>query len=856
MNQHLLETDKASMTPNTSENTGAVSRESDVAEKDEGSESLFDEHFLGYVDKVDPGSISGWILDKKNPSSTVTVMLIINGRYGARVFANQYRQDVHEAGHAEGNCGFEFDLTTNEFLDFELCDADLVVEVVSDENLAVMHSGRMPSALESLSEVCKKELVAAFSLLDHPVANNGNSKETSAEFSSSRFSNGVIKSLYRSGELESTNTRSKDVPTLSPYVIFTRDRLNKHKTYEFENNPRVAIDLLIWYLEEYSFNRQPYRVPLSDEEINYCNELMVFPGAIYSFSRLHYFMLLKYKPDLNIIATLNSEEAFCAEIYEWVEGTCARLNIGDICVPAEYVDKLSSVPGFWAGLEFPLSRYYELKWSNPVECRSFDLSKPKHRGCLYLMTILGGMKNISNVRFLPDEVKRDVFSSEKLLGELDLHVLEPACSGGLDIECFENSLVAQLSENGIDFYSGDCLSRTDYGDRHHFANPHCNRLKSGLCDVQLIGPLDKASGLGQATRLSAAVLKKLPYSLNLVNFDMDNPAPSGFSTSVAHGKLSKAKVNLIHLNAESIPMVMAYSADVFSDSYNIGYFFWELDSPARCHSLALEMLDEVWVCTEYGVSQYKEHCDIPVVNVGMSYESQDVPDKSVCKDYLNEKFGINNKTTVYLSTFDSYSFVQRKNPLAVIEAFKECFQGEEDVQLLLKTQNKTLVGDPEQLKIWRGIEYAIDGDSRIRLINRTFNYDELLKFKKAADCYVSLHRSEGWGFGMIEAMTLGVPVIATNYSGNLEFCKSDNCWLIDASDRYLAENDYIFVTPGQKWAEPDISHAKDAMRECFEKSEERIRKSDSAERFTASHFSTSAISARYRNRLEEIFEGL
>ena len=817
--------------------------------------SLFSEYFHGNVDEVGVDFVRGWVVSQENNIDNVSVMLMVDGRYKARIVANNFRKDVCDAGYGDGHSGFKIDLKDYGMNQSDLCGSELVIEVASEETIAVMHSCTLPTEFGSLSKACKAQIIAAFDQFQQPdLLVEANNEQDSVVPESN--TNGLVDRLFRSSKSVSSKSSNNEIPNLSPYIVFTRDRLGQTRNFEFEDDPGTSIDLLLWYLQAYGGTRKPYKIPLSNDEINYFNEMVVMPHATYSFSRLHYYMILSAKPDLNILGVLNNKDAYLAEIYEWVEDTCQRLNVVDVCVPGEYTGLLSAVHESSRGEENPLSYYFQRRLENSQDLSCFNTNNALHRACAYLVLIIDGTANTNNIRFLPDAVKDNLFRSAEFLEQLDQNVLQPLYGSRLDIAHFTKVITKKFAKNGIDLLSGRSLSRTASGDRYEYSNPYRNRNRDTLYDIQLIGPLDKASGLGQATRLSATAIKNLPYTHNFYNFDLDNPAPEGFNSPVSSGALGKAKVNLIHLNAESVPFVLAYGEDVFTDSYNIGYFYWELDTPARCHSLALELLDEVWVCTEYGVTQYKEHCDIPVVNVGMTYESQTVPDKEVCRDYLKKEFGVSKHTIVYLATFDSFSFVQRKNPLAVVKAFRECFQGNEDVQLLLKTQNKNFVGDPEQLKIWRATERAIGDDSRIKLINRTFQYDELLKFKKATDCYVSLHRSEGWGFGMIEAMTLGVPVIATNYSGNLEFCKEDNCWLVNASEKYLSESDYIFVEPGQKWAEPDVSHAAELMRDCFENPERRKQKAECAEIFVKEKFANEVISERYRNRLDSIIEGL
>jgi glycosyltransferase involved in cell wall biosynthesis len=370
--------------------------------------------------------------------------------------------------------------------------------------------------------------------------------------------------------------------------------------------------------------------------------------------------------------------------------------------------------------------------------------------------------------------------------------------------------------------------------------------------VQIIGPMESTSGLGQAARLSSNSLSKTGFSQSSYSFTLDNPAPIGFANAVLVSNLVYPAVNLIHLNAESIPLALAYMPDVFSGAYNIGYFFWELDSPAKCHSLALELLDEIWVSSQYGVDIYAPHTSKPVINVGMSFEKVPVVDRGAAREFLERRVGVKPGEFVFLTAFDSYSFIQRKNPQAVVRAFKVAFNQGEPVRLILKTHNKDFVCDPVQIRIWQALNEEIQSDHRIILMNETLQYDDLIKLKAGSDAYVSLHRSEGWGFGMVEAMNLGVPAIATNYSGNLEFCNEQTSYLVDYDLKALDHDDYIFVIPGQRWAEPRLQSAVTQMRLVFNDPALREQRSAAGKAYVQTHFSPEAVAKRYKERLSTI----
>jgi len=371
-------------------------------------------------------------------------------------------------------------------------------------------------------------------------------------------------------------------------------------------------------------------------------------------------------------------------------------------------------------------------------------------------------------------------------------------------------------------------------------------------DIQLIGPIRKSSGLGQAARLSARMIQQGEYKYSQFDFGIDNPAPEDGVVGGKDSRLCSSRINLIHLNAESVPLVFAYLPDVFRDAYNIGYFYWELDTPANCHYLALDLLDEIWVSSEYGREVYASATDKPVINVGMCFEEVEKVSRVEARRYVQKLVGAPSDAFVFLAAFDSFSFIQRKNPLGVIRAFRAAFPSEPGVRLVLKTHNREFVGDPQQLRIWRAVQAELEADPRIVVMNDTLPYSELRLMKAGCDCYVSLHRSEGWGFGMIEAMASGVPVVATGYSGNMEFCTQENAWLVEHDLVALNPDDYIFVAPGQRWAEPRFESAVSQFRAVFFQGLERERKARAAQEHVHAMFSEDAVSRRYRARLDHL----
>lgn len=342
-----------------------------------------------------------------------------------------------------------------------------------------------------------------------------------------------------------------------------------------------------------------------------------------------------------------------------------------------------------------------------------------------------------------------------------------------------------------------------------------------------------------------------------MDFGLDNPAPIGMTASrVTYNTPQPARVNLIHLNGETVPIALAYMEDVFNGAYNIGYFFWELSTPSAAQQLALGLLDEIWVATDYGVSIYEPAVNIPVRNVGMAVEPIDAPDKTAARAFVRERLPIGEDTFVYLAAFDSFSFLERKNPHGMVEAFRAAFADDEDVALVLKTHNRDFVLDTHQSMRWERILEIANSDPRIIIMNETLRYPDLIQLKAGADCFVSLHRSEGWGFGLIEAMSVGTPVVATGYSGTLDFAREESAFLVDYDLVEPGANEYIFVDRGQVWAAPKLDSAVRALRAVRTDHAARAAKVMRAERIVAEEYSVDAQARKYKARLDEIFKSL
>lgn len=367
--------------------------------------------------------------------------------------------------------------------------------------------------------------------------------------------------------------------------------------------------------------------------------------------------------------------------------------------------------------------------------------------------------------------------------------------------------------------------------------------RSGAPGANLIGYAHAELGMGEHVRMSAAAFSEHKAPFSVLNFNVG--VASRQKAGLEHGTLSKDNphvANIFHINADQMLLAYCHLGDkVFSEKYNIGYWAWELSKCPDVWVPVTEMVDEIWAPSRFIQECFAERTDSPVVYMPLCVT---LPKFT----RLGKKhFALPSSAFVFLYTFDSFSYFARKNPFDAIRAFKLAFSnGSENVRLVLKTMN----GD-ETSDHWKTLLELIGNDSRIVIINRTMDRAEVLALFEASDCFVSLHRSEGFGRGPAEAMYLGKPVIVTNYSGNTDFTLADNSCLVDYELIPVADGEYPFHQ-GQVWAQPDVEHAASHMRKVWEDEGFRRTIGARASAYLKENFSAASVGKRYVDRLREL----
>ncbi len=223
----------------------------------------------------------------------------------------------------------------------------------------------------------------------------------------------------------------------------------------------------------------------------------------------------------------------------------------------------------------------------------------------------------------------------------------------------------------------------------------------------------------------------------------------------------------------------------------------------RWHS-AFDYYDEIWVPSDFTREAIAAVSPIPVRKITYPFylnETEATPDR--------KRFGLTNDDYVFLFNFDFLSTTHRKNPGAVIEAFRRAFRPDDSAVLVIKSINW------EHDRAGRELLERQSEGLRVVFLEAHQPGAEVMALFASADCYASLHRSEGLGLGMVQAMYLGKPVIATGYSGNLEFMNSENSLLVNYEMTELEEDSGPYER-GTRWAAPDVDHAAMLMRWVYE----------------------------------------
>ena len=363
--------------------------------------------------------------------------------------------------------------------------------------------------------------------------------------------------------------------------------------------------------------------------------------------------------------------------------------------------------------------------------------------------------------------------------------------------------------------------------------------------VNVIGYAFGQLGIGEDARMATAALNCASVPVLMLNF-----APG---KNVGQNELSMQKfvkpdgkynINMYCLTAIEHGRYFAENGSkAIAQGYNIGYWPWELNEWPDEWSHLLALVNEVWVSSRHTYDSIAPVSSVPVLLMPMAVE---IPQPS---NKTRSDFGLPQDSCLFLFSFDINSSIYRKNPSACIDAFLLAFPASEfrdEVGLVIKVQASHKKNNDYQI-----LKSLQERDSRIFLIEETLDKPDLLALYKCCDAFVSLHRAEGFGRNIAEAMLLERPVIVTGYSGNLSFNSNNNSFLVKSRIIPVRSGEYE-NSLGMIWAEPDILHASKRMKKILNDrvSTEIIAKAGKS--FIELQHNSYTVGKRYRDRLEQI----
>ncbi len=372
-----------------------------------------------------------------------------------------------------------------------------------------------------------------------------------------------------------------------------------------------------------------------------------------------------------------------------------------------------------------------------------------------------------------------------------------------------------------------------------FQGQKAPRVNGSLPGVNVCGYLRNESGLGAAARGYIRALEFLGVPVSLkdlshlsVNRSEDNSL-SGLDRGPVHD------VSVFCVNADQHFRIMdELGMEFFRHRYNIGIWAWELPRFPEEWYDCFAYYNEIWVASSFIANALAPVSPIPIVRIPPVLNRPSVGSRLHGRRHL----GVNSKELVYLFVFDFHSYFERKNPLALIRAFKKAFRASQPVRLVIKCVNQGSNKDG-----FAAMKEESRGH-RISIHSGYWRTDELQDLMAACDVYVSLHRSEGTGLTISDAMALGKPVIATNWSGNTDFMDESNGYPVRYKLVRLTKNHGPYHK-GEIWAEPSIDHAAELMRFVYEHPEEARKRGKAAAKQIQTKFSEQRVAGLIKDRL-------
>ena len=375
--------------------------------------------------------------------------------------------------------------------------------------------------------------------------------------------------------------------------------------------------------------------------------------------------------------------------------------------------------------------------------------------------------------------------------------------------------------------------------------------------VNLIGYAKHALGIGEDLRSTVYALNSMKINTAIINFQPG--LDKSREENTLENRIQKEhlyKTTILCMTAEeNIRYVMNEGITNLKDKYVIGYWPWELPNWPKSWIWAFDFVNEIWVSSNHIKESVVKETDKPVkvMPLCVDQEGYKIFQQTHEERIINRKsFNLNLDAIYICYSFDQNSYIDRKNPLDAIKAFQMAFppyplnEVNNNVKLIIKTYpHKNISWE------WQFLKEISKYDRRVEIIEKNMSRVELLSFYGCCDIFLSLHRAEGYGRCLAEALQLGLDLIATDWSGNKDFCKGDLYYPVPYKLIPLKPLEYPYWQ-GQFWAEPDIYSAAKILEKVVHKRMKKGLPNKDISLNYQRYFSAIQCGKRYKKRLEDL----
>ncbi len=347
-----------------------------------------------------------------------------------------------------------------------------------------------------------------------------------------------------------------------------------------------------------------------------------------------------------------------------------------------------------------------------------------------------------------------------------------------------------------------------------YKNRSVNKPKK-IEKIAVIGTFDSVLSHAMVSRLLCLELDKIgkKYEKIDVSFEIGASKSAPLDMRNIAARINSCDAIIYAINPGSVYHAIArIGPNLLKDKYAIGYWVWELPEIPQNWAKCGAFVDEIWTPSRYSGNAIKAKIDKKIRIAPHPVALLPMHETELNRNQIREKYGISSSTFVVLQSFSMLSNMERKNPIGLINAMNLVFGADDDVLLIIRC----LFTEREKADFYSLRQAALKSAVKVRILESEGDINEMFELYRACDVYASLHRAEGFGLNLFEAMRYSIPVLATDWSGNNEIVPCDAYAPISGKPIPVKVAKGVYRLPNQEWYEPNQNEAAEKLRQLFD----------------------------------------